>query len=60
MAELNAIENIQAIRLDVTDQAQIDAAVKTIEAGVSIPNHPQGHRGSGAAKPGPGIQLQPG
>jgi NAD(P)-dependent dehydrogenase (short-subunit alcohol dehydrogenase family) len=32
MAELNAIENIQAIRLDVTDQAQIDAAVKTIEA----------------------------
>ena len=33
MAELNAIENIQAIRLDVTDQAQIDAAVKTIEAG---------------------------
>jgi NADP-dependent 3-hydroxy acid dehydrogenase YdfG len=33
MAELNAIENIQAIRLDVTDQAQIDAAVKTIESG---------------------------
>jgi len=34
MAELNAIENIQAVRLDVTDQAQIDAAVKTItEAG---------------------------
>ena len=32
MAELNAIENIKAIRLDVTDQAQIDAAVKTIEA----------------------------
>jgi NAD(P)-dependent dehydrogenase (short-subunit alcohol dehydrogenase family) len=32
MAELNAIENIQAIRLDVTDQAQIDAAVKTIKA----------------------------
>lgn len=31
MAELNAIENIQAIRLDVTDQAQIDAAVQTIE-----------------------------
>ena len=30
MAELNAIENIQAVRLDVTDQAQIDAAVKTI------------------------------
>ena len=34
MAELNAIENIQAVRLDVTDQAQIDAAVITItEAG---------------------------
>jgi NAD(P)-dependent dehydrogenase (short-subunit alcohol dehydrogenase family) len=34
MAELNAIENIQAVRLDVTDQAQIDAAVKTVtEAG---------------------------
>ncbi|MDT8321832.1 MAG: SDR family oxidoreductase [Xanthomonadales bacterium] len=34
MAELNAIQNIQAVRLDVTDQAQIDAAVKTItEAG---------------------------
>lgn len=34
MAELNAIENIQAVKLDVTDQAQIDAAVKTIaEAG---------------------------
>lgn len=32
MAELNAIENIQAVRLDVTDQAQIDAAVKTVEA----------------------------
>lgn len=30
MAELNAIENIQAVRLDVTDQAQIDAAVRTI------------------------------
>jgi len=30
MAELNAIENIQAVRLDVTEQAQIDAAVKTI------------------------------
>lgn len=30
MAELNAIENIQAVRLDVTDQAQIDAAVKAI------------------------------
>jgi NAD(P)-dependent dehydrogenase (short-subunit alcohol dehydrogenase family) len=34
MEELNAIENIQAVRLDVTDQEQIDAAVKTItEAG---------------------------
>jgi len=34
MAELNAIENIQAVRLDVTDQEQIDAAVVTItEAG---------------------------
>lgn len=32
MAELNAIDNIMAIRLDVTDQEQIDAAVKTIEA----------------------------
>ena len=32
MEELNAIENIMAIRLDVTDQPQIDAAVKTIEA----------------------------
>ena len=31
MAELNAIENIQAVRLDVTDQEQIDAAVATIE-----------------------------
>lgn len=34
IAELNAIENIQAVRLDVTDQQQIDAAVATItEAG---------------------------
>jgi NAD(P)-dependent dehydrogenase (short-subunit alcohol dehydrogenase family) len=34
MAELNAIENIQAVRLDVTDPEQIDAAVRTIsEAG---------------------------
>jgi len=32
MEELNAIENIMAIRLDVTDQPQIDSAVKTIEA----------------------------
>jgi NAD(P)-dependent dehydrogenase (short-subunit alcohol dehydrogenase family) len=31
MAELNAIENIQAVRLDVTDQEQIEAAVRTIE-----------------------------
>lgn len=28
--ELNAIENVQAIRLDVTKQKEIDAAVKTI------------------------------
>jgi len=34
LAELDAIENIQAIRLDVNQQDQIDAAVKTIrEAG---------------------------
>ena len=34
IAELNAIENIQAVRLDVTKQEDIDAAVKTItEAG---------------------------
>lgn len=32
--ELNAIENVQAVRLDVTKQDEIDAAVKTIsEAG---------------------------
>jgi NAD(P)-dependent dehydrogenase (short-subunit alcohol dehydrogenase family) len=32
--ELNAIENVQAVRLDVTRQEEIDAAVKTIrEAG---------------------------
>jgi len=30
MQELNAIENVQAVRLDVTKQAEIDAAVKTI------------------------------
>lgn len=30
MEELNAIENVQAIRLDVNKQDQIDAAVKTI------------------------------
>ena len=28
--ELNAIENVQAVRLDVTKQHEIDAAVKTI------------------------------
>lgn len=34
IAELNAIDNIQAVRLDVTKQEDIDAAVKTItEAG---------------------------
>ena len=34
LEELNAIENIQAVRLDVNKQDQIDAAVKTIrEAG---------------------------
>ena len=34
MADLNAIKNIQAVRLDVTDQEQINAAVVTItEAG---------------------------
>lgn len=34
LAELDAIENIQAVRLDVNQQDQIDAAVKTIrEAG---------------------------
>ncbi len=31
MAELNAIPNITALRLDVTKQDEIDAAVKTIE-----------------------------
>lgn len=30
MQELNAIENVQAVRLDVNKQDQIDAAVKTI------------------------------
>lgn len=30
IAELNAIENVQAVRLDVTKQGEIDAAVKTI------------------------------
>jgi NAD(P)-dependent dehydrogenase (short-subunit alcohol dehydrogenase family) len=33
LAELNAIENIQGIRLDVNKQDQIDAAVKTIREG---------------------------
>jgi NAD(P)-dependent dehydrogenase (short-subunit alcohol dehydrogenase family) len=32
MVELNAIENIQAIRLDVTIQEEIDAAVETVRA----------------------------
>jgi NAD(P)-dependent dehydrogenase (short-subunit alcohol dehydrogenase family) len=30
---LNAIENVQAIKLDVTEQKQIDAAVATVEKG---------------------------
>jgi len=33
LAELDAMDNVQAIRLDVTDQAQIDAAVRTISDG---------------------------
>jgi NAD(P)-dependent dehydrogenase (short-subunit alcohol dehydrogenase family) len=33
IAELNAIENVQAVRLDVTKQDEIDAAVKTITDG---------------------------
>lgn len=33
LKELAAIPNVQAIRLDVTKQDQIDAAVKTVEAG---------------------------
>lgn len=32
IAELNTIENVQAIRLDVTKQEQIDAAVETVRA----------------------------
>lgn len=32
LAELSAIKNIQAVRLDVTIQAEIDAAVKMIQA----------------------------
>jgi NAD(P)-dependent dehydrogenase (short-subunit alcohol dehydrogenase family) len=31
MTELNKIKNVTAVRLDVTDQSQIDAAVKKIE-----------------------------
>ena len=30
MQELNAIENVQAVRLDVNKQTEIDDAVKTI------------------------------
>lgn len=33
IAALSAIENVQGVRLDVTIQAEIDAAVKTVEAG---------------------------
>ena len=33
IAELNAIENVQAVRLDVTKQDEINAAVKTIADG---------------------------
>ncbi|QDU83541.1 Cyclopentanol dehydrogenase [Planctomycetes bacterium Pla163] len=33
LAELNALENVQGIRLDVTDPEQIAAAVATVEAG---------------------------
>ncbi|MBL4673910.1 MAG: SDR family oxidoreductase [Arenicella sp.] len=32
MKRLNAMENVEAIKIDVTVQSQIDAAVKTIEA----------------------------
>ncbi len=32
MARLEAMENVEAIRIDVTDQSQIDEAVKTVEA----------------------------
>ena len=32
MAELNAIDNVQAIRLDVTKQSDINAAVDTVKA----------------------------
>lgn len=33
MAELNKLQNVQAVRLDVTRQDQIDAAVKTVTDG---------------------------
>lgn len=33
LAELDAIENIQSVRLDVTVQGEIDAAVKTVRKG---------------------------
>ncbi|MCZ6559901.1 MAG: SDR family oxidoreductase [Gammaproteobacteria bacterium] len=33
LAELNAIENVQAVRLDVTVQEEIDAAVETVRKG---------------------------
>jgi NAD(P)-dependent dehydrogenase (short-subunit alcohol dehydrogenase family) len=33
MDELNAIENVQAVRLDVTRQEDIDAAVETVRSG---------------------------
>ncbi len=33
LAELNAIENVQSIRLDVTSQEDIDAAVETVRKG---------------------------
>ena len=33
LEELNAIENVQSIRLDVTIQEEIDAAVETVRAG---------------------------
>ncbi|MCH7894440.1 MAG: SDR family oxidoreductase [Proteobacteria bacterium] len=33
LAELDAIENIQSVRLDVTVQAEIDAAVETVRKG---------------------------
>ena len=33
---LNAIENIEAIRLDVTIQSEIDAAVETVQKAVKV------------------------